>query len=225
MSIWAIDLIIVLVDYKGYSHISLTTHTNQRFVLYSRLMIGLRKSVVNREFEHDIKTVNLTCFTLSKYDKRRIYMKLAPKLLIIAVAVMAVPALMNAECPGKCSGACVMEKGDAFVKSVPENMMFLMPSEKIAEMIDAGKMHFMVLDIRPPKSYSEGYIEGSMNIPLTTLVEKMNSIPKDKRIAVVCTIDTNSAFAVAVLRMNGYNAWVVEGGIPGWQNSGFPLVK
>ena len=152
-------------------------------------------------------------------------MKLAHKLLIIAVAIMAIPALMNAECPGKCSGVCVMEKGDTFVKSVPENMMFLMSAEKIAEMIDAGKMHFVVLDIRPPKSYSEGHIEGSMNIPLTMLVDKINSIPKDKRIAVVCTIDTNSAFAVAVLRMNGYNAWVVEGGVPGWEKSGLPLVK
>ena len=152
-------------------------------------------------------------------------MKLAPKLLIIAVAIMTVPALMNAECPGKCSGACVMEKGDDFVKTVPENMMFLMPTEKLAEMIDAGKMHFMVLDVRPPKSYAEGHIKGSMNIPLTMLIEKMNSIPKDKRVAVVCTIDTNSAFAVAVLQMNGYNAWIVEGGIPGWENAGLPLVK
>jgi rhodanese-related sulfurtransferase len=64
-----------------------------------------------------------------------------------------------------------------------------------------------------------------MNIPLTMLIEKMNAVSKDKTVAVVCTMDTNSAFAVAVLQMNGYNAWIVEGGIPGWENSGRPLVE
>jgi rhodanese-related sulfurtransferase len=152
-------------------------------------------------------------------------MRLVGKLGIIAIVFMALPALLNAECPGGCPGDCVTEEADAFLKSVPENMMYLMSADKLAEMIDAGKMHFMVLDVRPPQSYEKGHIQGSMNIPLPMLVEKMNSIPKDKRISVVCTIDTNSAFAVAVLRMNGYNAWIVEGGIPGWEQSGRSLVK
>ena len=152
-------------------------------------------------------------------------MKLAPKLLTIAVLALTLPAIVNADCPGKCSGSCVMEQADSFVKSVPENLMYLMPQEKLAEMIDAGKMHFMVLDIRPPQSYGKGHIDGSVNIPLPTLVDKIGEIPKDKRINVVCTIDTNSAFAVAMLRMMGYNAWIVEGGVPGWENSGRALVK
>ncbi len=152
-------------------------------------------------------------------------MKLAPKLLVVAVALMAMPALVSAQCGGKCSGACVIEKADEFVKSVPSSMMYLMSTDKLAEMIDAGKMHFTVLDIRPPQSYEKGHIKGAVNIPLPILVEKMKEIDKDKRINVVCTIDTNSAFAVAVLRMNGYNAWIVEGGVPGWEKSGRPLVN
>ncbi|MGD8979525.1 MAG: rhodanese-like domain-containing protein [candidate division WOR-3 bacterium] len=152
-------------------------------------------------------------------------MKLAPKLLVLTVLAMTLPAFMNAECPGKCSGSCVAEQADTFVKSVPENLMYLMPQGKLADMIDAGKMHFMVLDIRPPQSYEKGHIEGSVNIPLPTLIDKIGEIPKDKRINVVCTIDTNSAFAVAMLRMMGYNAWIVEGGVPGWEDTGRPLVK
>jgi rhodanese-related sulfurtransferase len=152
-------------------------------------------------------------------------MKLATKLLIVAAFITAFPAVMSAQCTGDCSGNCVTEEASAFLKSVPENMMFLMSVDKLADMIEAGKMHFMVLDIRPPQSYEKGHIEGSTNIPLSTLVEKMNALPKEKRIAVVCTIDTNSAFAVAVLRMNGYNAWIVDGGVPGWEKAGKSLVK
>lgn len=152
-------------------------------------------------------------------------MKLRPKLLMIAVVIMALPALMNAQCGGKCSGTCVLEKADTFVKSVPENMMYLISVEKLSDMIESGKTDFVVLDVRPPQYYEAGHIKGTMNIPLPMLVEKMNTVSKDKTVAVVCTIDTNSAFAVAVLQMNGYNAWIVEGGIPGWENSGRPLVK
>jgi rhodanese-related sulfurtransferase len=152
-------------------------------------------------------------------------MKFAPKLLIIAVAVMTLPALLSAQCGGKCSGTCVLEKADTFVKSVPDNMMYLVSVEKLADMIESGKTDFVVLDVRPPKFYEAGHIKGSMNIPLPMLVDKMGKVSKDNMVAVVCTIDTNSAFAVAVLQMNGYNAWVVDGGIPGWENSGRPLVK
>lgn len=152
-------------------------------------------------------------------------MQLRPKLLIIAVAIMALPALMSAQCGEKCSGTCVLEKADTFVKTVPENMMYLISVEKLADMIESGKTDFVVLDIRPPQYYEAGHIKGATNIPLTVLVKKMNTISKDKTVAVVCTMDTNSAFAVAVLQMNGYNAWIVEGGIPGWENSGRPLVK
>jgi rhodanese-related sulfurtransferase len=152
-------------------------------------------------------------------------MKSAPKFLVIAIAVMALPALMNAQCGSKSMSTSVMDKADTFVKSVPENMMYLLSADKLAGMIESGKTDFVVLDVRPPKYYEAGHIKGAMNIPLTMLVAKMDKIPRDKKVAVVCTMDTNSAFAVAVLQMHGYDAWIVEGGIPGWENSGRPLVK
>jgi rhodanese-related sulfurtransferase len=152
-------------------------------------------------------------------------MRLAPKLLIIAVAVITLPALMNAQCPGKCTGACLQTKADAFVKSVPEQMMYLMSMEKLAEMVDAGNKDLVILDIRPPLHYEKGHIKGSMHIPLPMLVEKMETIPDGKKVAVVCSMDTNSAFAVAILAMNGHDAWIAEGGISGWEKLGREFVK
>ena len=152
-------------------------------------------------------------------------MKLASRFLVVAVAIMAIPAFVDAQCGGQCSGMCVIEKADAFVKSVPDNMMYLVSVEKLADMIEAGKTDYVVLDVRPTKSYEAGHIKGSINIPLPTLIDKMGNVSKDKKVAVVCTLDTNSAFAVAVLQINGYDAWIVDGGIPGWENSGRPLVK
>jgi len=53
----------------------------------------------------------------------------------------------------------------------------------------------------------------------------MDMVPEDKTIAVVCTFDTNSAFAVAAMRIFGdRDAWVVVGGIPAWVDAGRELV-
>ncbi len=152
-------------------------------------------------------------------------MKLATKFVIIAIAIMALPAFLNAQCTGKCDGTCLRTKAEAFVKSVPEKEMYLMPIEDLAAMVDEGKTDFVILDIRPPKQYESGHIDGAMNVPLPMVMSKLESIPSDKKIAVVCGLDTNSAFAVAVLRMNGRDAWIVEGGVYAWEGLDRKLVN
>lgn len=152
-------------------------------------------------------------------------MRLALRLLIIAIAIMALPTFLNAQCTGKCDGTCLKTTAEAFVKSVPENEMYLISIESLAEMVDAGKTDFVILDIRPPKHYEAGHINGAMNVPLPMVVGKLDSIPSGKKIAVVCSLDTNSAFAVAVLRINGRDAWIVEGGAYAWEGLGRKLVK
>ncbi len=114
---------------------------------------------------------------------------------------------------------------DKFLKSVPENMMYLMPVKSLINAVKQGENNVVILDIRPPVHYNNGHIKGALHIPMPMIVEKMEMIPKDKKIAVVCAMDTNSAFVVSVLRMFGYNAWVVDGGVPGWVKMGMPLEK
>ncbi len=136
---------------------------------------------------------------------------------IILVALLAIPATIY--------GADLEEKADAFLKSIPVNMMYLLNPRTLTAGIDAGDMSWVIVDIRPPQHYDNGHIKGSLHIPLTELAGRMKEIPKDRKIAVVCAMDTNSAFAVAILRMYGYDAWIVEGGVPGWVKIGKPLEK
>jgi rhodanese-related sulfurtransferase len=152
-------------------------------------------------------------------------MKLASKLLVVTLAVLVLPALISAQCTDKCAGSCLKKAAEEFVKSVPGSEMFLISVESLAEMVDGGKNDYIILDIRPPKHYATGHIEGAVNIPLPMLVEKLASVPTDKKIAVVCSLDTNSAFGVAVLRMHKRNAYIVEGGVYAWEGLGRELVK
>jgi rhodanese-related sulfurtransferase len=152
-------------------------------------------------------------------------MKLALRLLPVAIAIIVFPAVTNAQCTGTCAGTCLKNAAETFIKSVPDNQMYLMSVEKLAEMVDAGKDDYVLIDVRPLKHYENGHIEGSVNIPLPLLVEKLDSAPKNKKIAVVCSLDTNSAFAVAVLRMYERDAWIVEGGVYAWEGLGRSFVK
>ena len=135
--------------------------------------------------------------------------------IIILLAAMTVLAY---------AGDVREETVDEFVKSVPQNMMYLMSAADLAAGLDESD-DWVILDIRPPSHYNNGHIEGSLHIPLTQLVERRDEVPKDKKIAVVCAMDTNSAFATAILRMHGYDAWIIKGGVPGWVMAGMPLVK
>lgn len=142
------------------------------------------------------------------------------KTLAILIPLLAVPAMVTA------THADIEQQNiEDFLGSVPNNMMYLISPGDLAEGMKNMPDDWVVLDIRPPVHYNNGHIKGAMNIPLPYLIAEMEKIPTGKKVAVVCTMDTNSAFAVAILRMLGYDAWIVEGGVPGWVKMGMSLEK
>jgi len=116
-------------------------------------------------------------------------------------------------------------KADAFMMSLPDNGFYRMDMQDLIDAVDAGDENLVILDVRPNSLYDAGHIPDSMNIPDPEIVQSMDMVPTDKKIAVVCQLDTNSAFAVSVLRIFGdRDAWIVVGGVPGWVDAGRELV-
>ncbi len=148
------------------------------------------------------------------------------KKIIVAIlaALILVPSVLAA---GQETSPNYMLKADEVMKGMIDNDLYLISisdvinvTENETEMAD-----WAILDVRPEAGYATGHIPNSMNIPFTNIVSDMEDVPSDKKIAVVCTYDTNSAFAVAMLRVFGdRNAWIVQGGIPAWQEAGKELV-
>ncbi|NYT02198.1 MAG: rhodanese-like domain-containing protein [Methanosarcinales archaeon] len=117
-----------------------------------------------------------------------------------------------------------MAAADEFMMSLPDSGFYLMEVEDLIAMVEAEDEGFMILDVRPADSYAAGYIPGSVNIPDPELIARMDEVPADKMIAVVCQLDTNSAFAVAMLRVFGdRDAWIVNGGVTAWEDAGKEL--
>ncbi len=61
-----------------------------------------------------------------------------------------------------------------------------------------------LLDIRVPEEVRTGSIEGSVNIPLNQLRDRISEIPGDKEIIVYCQIGLRAYFAYRILTQKGY---------------------
>ncbi|WP_246552265.1 rhodanese-like domain-containing protein [Vallitalea pronyensis] len=104
--------------------------------------------------------------------------------------------------------------------------------DNLKAMIDNGE-DFYLLSIRKADHFAEGHIKGANNIPWGAGMEKeFASLPKDKTIVVYCYTGQTAGQTVAGLRLLGYDAVSLNGGIGmeanaplGWLNKGYEVVK
>ena len=84
------------------------------------------------------------------------------------------------------------------------------------EASDIGKLvknKEFLLDVREEYEYQDGHIKGAINLPLREILEKKDTLPKDKDIYVYCRSGHRSADAVNFLKSLGFEkVHNVEGG-------------
>ncbi len=84
--------------------------------------------------------------------------------------------------------------------------------------IESGE-DFVILDVRSEEEIRQKKIDASnvMYIPLLELREKINEVPKDKEIVVVCQLGLRAYEAYRILRGYGFeNVKILEGGMAFW---------
>ncbi len=91
---------------------------------------------------------------------------------------------------------------------------------------DVAKTKPFIVDVRPPEEYSQGFIEGAVNIPVRELAQNLQALPgMDKDIVVVCDNGHRSAIGMAILQMLGYTqAKSLADGMNAWQAAKLPVV-
>lgn len=94
----------------------------------------------------------------------------------------------------------------------------------LAEELDSGNPP-LVLDIRTPGEWSAGHLDGSINLPLARLQERIAEVPRDRRIAVHCAGGYRSSIAVSILSQHGItNLIELAGGIAAWKVAKLPVI-
>ncbi len=83
-----------------------------------------------------------------------------------------------------------------------------------------------VVDVRTAKEWEGGHLEGSVNIPLNHLEDRMEDVPKQGTVVVHCQGGYRSSLAVSLLQRNGYdNVMDLVGGYKAWTTSKLPVTS
>jgi len=83
----------------------------------------------------------------------------------------------------------------------------------------------LLLDIRNPREWATKHIEGSRNVPLNHLQERIAEIPRDRRVAVHCAGGYRSSIAASILHQYGItNLIEMAGGLAAWEAAKLPVV-
>ena len=86
----------------------------------------------------------------------------------------------------------------------------------------------VLVDVRTPKEYAEGHLEGARNVTWGDDFEKQwkaADIKKRFTVAVYCRGGRRSKAAAKELVKMGYKVIDLDGGIMAWQKAGKPVVK
>jgi glyoxylase-like metal-dependent hydrolase (beta-lactamase superfamily II)/rhodanese-related sulfurtransferase len=82
----------------------------------------------------------------------------------------------------------------------------------------------VVLDVREPVEYARGHVPGAISLPQAELATRLDEIPHDRPLFVVCQRGSRSLRAAQFLIQTGYGEVAsVAGGTDAWQQAGLPL--
>ncbi|MFP4169693.1 MAG: MBL fold metallo-hydrolase [Methanomassiliicoccales archaeon] len=106
----------------------------------------------------------------------------------------------------------------------PTERLGLLTAKELKKALEETDM--MVLDVRPREEFLEGHIEGAMNIYCGELERRVSEVPKDRPVAVVCSVGYRGTMGASILSRAGcIEANIVVGGTAAWESAGYPVVR
>ena len=102
---------------------------------------------------------------------------------------------------------------------------------QLAELMENSADEICVVDLRSAEDYADGHIEGAINLPYGKgMQENFSILPTDKTLILQCYSGQTASQTMAGLRVMGYTAYNLSGGMgaeggSGWLGAGYELVK
>lgn len=121
---------------------------------------------------------------------------------------------------GGCQGAAT-KNTDSGVPNVATEIKDVSPAEAQAAV---SKAYSQFIDVRTPEEYSGGHAARAVNIPLDTLMSKLDTLEKSEPVYLICKTGNRSKKAAVMLKDAGFNNVLnVAGGTEAWQAAGLPM--
>ena len=81
-----------------------------------------------------------------------------------------------------------------------------------------------LLDVREPVEWTAGRAEGAVHLPMNDIPERIEELPRDGQLLVICKVGGRSAQVTGFLVHHGFDAVNVDGGMLEWAAAGKPMV-
>jgi hydroxyacylglutathione hydrolase len=112
----------------------------------------------------------------------------------------------------------VAERYDAMLISSPQ-----VPEIAAADLRTLPEGRILV-DVREPGEFDQGHVPGALNLPQAELATRLEELPRDRPIYLICHAGFRSLRAAQFLKQTGFRQILnVRGGTVGWSAAGFPL--
>jgi rhodanese-related sulfurtransferase len=97
------------------------------------------------------------------------------------------------------------------------------PEIDVAELARLREGGVPLIDVREPDEWEEFRVPGAQLLPLADVAERIDEVPTDGTLYVICGSGGRSAKAVEILRAQGIDAVNVAGGSRAWREAGNPV--
>jgi len=112
-------------------------------------------------------------------------------------------------------GIVAWQTGGHDIGSVPA-----LSARQLADRLD----EVTVLDVRKPTEFREGHVRGAVNRPLSTLVDQLDTISRDRPIVTFCGSGRRATIAASILARAGVDhVAVCLGSMAAWQALDLPV--
>jgi hydroxyacylglutathione hydrolase len=107
--------------------------------------------------------------------------------------------------------------------ALPVERMPQMTAAELSKAVDANEV--AVVDVRQPAEWAAGHIEGARFITGAELPERIDEVPADVPVAVVCGSGFRSTVIASLIRSRGRKDVAnLSGGMSAWRNSKLPTI-
>ena len=90
--------------------------------------------------------------------------------------------------------------------------------------LDAGET-IDIIDVREAWELQQSSLEGAIHIPMNSIPQSLDRIPKDRPVVIMCHMGSRSATVVNWMQQRGFdNLYSLEGGIDLWSTDVDPSV-
>jgi rhodanese-related sulfurtransferase len=100
-----------------------------------------------------------------------------------------------------------------------------LPEVDAAEAMARTASGAWLLDVRESDEWEAGHSSAAHFLPMSQLQERVQEVPSDVPVLVICRSGGRSAAVTNALRQAGYDATNVAGGMQGWRAAGGDVLR